>query len=95
MAHATRSTLSSEDAHPTDSIDFLLGALGEELRLDNDWLIGQHALAKHLEVTRRGHVDNGGNGLVVRVLLADTVTDQGPQAARGENNQKAQRSNKN
>jgi hypothetical protein len=43
--------LSRQDGNATDALDLALSALGEELGLDNDRLLGQHALAQDLEVT--------------------------------------------
>jgi hypothetical protein len=68
-------------ASTTHSLDLLLGELGEVLGLNNDGLLGQSALAQHLEETLLGDVDDGhgvgGSGL--GVLLASLVAHEGPQ----------------
>jgi hypothetical protein len=40
---------SDEDAGTTGLLDSLLSSLGEELGLDDDWDLGEEALAKDLE----------------------------------------------
>ncbi len=48
-----------------DLPDLLLGQLGDELGLDNDGLAGELALAQDLEDAVLGHVNDGGDALVL------------------------------
>ena len=72
-------SLSGENASSANLLDLLLGDLREEPGLDDDGLLGQVALAQDLEVACSGDVDDGGLLLVVGVLGASLLGDQGPQ----------------
>lgn len=57
--------LCCQDAGSADLLDLLLGQLAEELCLHHHWLLGQLALAQHLEHTILGDVNDRGTGLVL------------------------------
>ena len=72
-------TLSGQNASTANLLDLLFGNLGEEPGLDDNGLLGQVALAQNLEVTSSGDVNDGSLLLVVGVLGASLLGDQGPQ----------------
>jgi hypothetical protein len=53
-------TLGNEHDGAAGGLDLLLGDLGDELRLDDDRLVGQQTLAEHLEVAELRDVENRG-----------------------------------
>merc|ERR1719253_1418277 len=69
----------SQDARAADLLDLLLSALREEAGLDDDRLLGQLAGAEDLEVPRLDDVDHGRLVLLVLVVRAVLLRDEGPQ----------------
>lgn len=72
--------LSSDDAHAANRLDLLLGSLGKELGLDDDWLLGHNTLAEHLEHTS-AHAVNDRDGIAllgISVLFAELIRHEGP-----------------
>ena len=49
--------LSNSNTGAPDGLDLLLGALAEELSLDDDWLVRETPLTEHLEVTLQATPD--------------------------------------
>ena len=70
--------LGGEEAGATDSLDGLLGVLGEETSLDDEGLVGELTGTEDLEVTLLGDVDDRGLGLVRGELEAILLGDKGP-----------------
>ncbi|CAN1795128.1 hypothetical protein LINPERHAP1_LOCUS20502, partial [Linum perenne] len=61
-------------------LNLLLGTLGHELSLHQDWLvIRQDSLPKHLEVTELSHVDHRSNTAVLGGLVLDLLRNHRPQ----------------
>lgn len=75
------SSLSSQKAGTTGSLDLLLGLLAEELGLDDHGDVGQTALAKNLEVAGLGGVNDGGLAILGLLgLFLGLLRHEGPQA---------------
>merc|ERR1712134_18471 len=78
--------LSNSNTGAPDGLDLLLGALAEELSLDDDWLVRETPLTEHLEVTRLGHVNHWnlslGLDLLLLVLGAGLLGHEGPEAVK-------------
>lgn len=75
------SSLSSQKAGTTGSLDLLLSLLAEELGLDDHGDVGQTALAKHLEVAGLGGVNDGGLAILGLLgLFLGLLRHKGPQA---------------
>lgn len=71
--------LCGQNAGATDGLDLLLSLAAEELGLDNHGLLGEEALAEHLEEAGPGAV-NHGDLVALGVNGARLLADQSPQA---------------
>merc|ERR1719384_389491 len=71
--------LGNENTDATGGLDLLLSLTREETGLDNDGLSGETTLAKDLEVTTLGDVDDGGDGGVLGGVETGLLGHQAPQ----------------
>jgi len=71
--------LGGQNASSTDSLDLLLGLAGEETSLDDDGLLGESSLAKNLEESSSGAVNDWSLGLLTGILDSGLLGDKGPQ----------------
>ncbi len=68
-----------KNAGSSDSFDFSLSNLAEELSLDDNRLGRQEALAQHLEEASLGHVDHWDSVLVGSVEGPGLLRDESPK----------------
>merc|ERR1712112_678642 len=73
---------SSENASSSHRLDFLLGLSREEASLDNDWLLGQLALAQHLSKARSGDINDWCLAASLLVLEPGLLRHEAPQLVK-------------
>merc|ERR1719424_661538 len=74
------SVSSHQYARPSHGLDLFLSKSAEEFSFDNDWLLGQSALAKHLEDARTHAVNDGRFAiLTLSIARARLLADKCPQ----------------
>jgi len=71
--------LSSQDASSSNSLDLLFCLTGEETSLHDDWLLGESSLAKNLEKSSPGAVDDRCLGSLAGILNPGLFRNKGPQ----------------
>jgi len=71
--------LSSQDASSSNSLDLLFCLTGEETSLHDDWLLGESSLAKNLEKSSPGAVNDRCLGSLASILHPGLFRNKGPQ----------------